>query len=391
MKKTSGKEILSEFKYKRLKKMSKDELKSHIADNLIPLVDYYFMDSFRGEERRYENQFIDLITSMKMFVKPLRKIVKDYNFKDDVPAGLHVMLVDYLEKSYLAIEKSLQTEPGIVPSEEQKERQKQAIEYYKELRDTVADVVKVSAKKIIKKLMKLGIKEEFAIDIAANIVPVEYLNKFNVRKYMFRLDQSLYKVQKRGVERLADNKYTVHVGAELNNIDTLKAIYNIALDGADQEIVRNAMISIALEKKSKAIENFTVPQTAVYNTISRLLLGVMEGQILLAPEVKESKLSKKQLKKAKKEYLWGKKDLKEFFKMYRNERIKDAKKGRDGARRVQFDTLPAEDYPNIIKYYERYIGKLAEEVAEVAPKNEEAKKEEPAKRKPGRPKKSDKK
>ena len=36
MKKTSGKEILSEFKYKRLKKMSKDELKSHIADNLIP-------------------------------------------------------------------------------------------------------------------------------------------------------------------------------------------------------------------------------------------------------------------------------------------------------------------------------------------------------------------
>ena len=51
MKKTSGKEILSEFKYKRLKKMSKDELKSHIADNLIPLVDYYFMDSFRGTSR----------------------------------------------------------------------------------------------------------------------------------------------------------------------------------------------------------------------------------------------------------------------------------------------------------------------------------------------------
>ena len=138
--------------------MSKDELKDHIGSNLIPLVDYYFYDSYRGEERKYEPLMLDLISSMKYFIKPISKIVTDRNFKDEVPDGLHVMLVDYLEKLYSRIEKSLQTSPDIVPSQEEREAQKQAIEVWKELRDVVTDVVRVSAKKTIKKLMKLGIQ-----------------------------------------------------------------------------------------------------------------------------------------------------------------------------------------------------------------------------------------
>ena len=399
MEKTHGKQIFSNFKLKMLKKMTKDELKDHIGSNLIPLVDYYFYDSYRGEERKYEPLMLDLISSMKYFIKPISKIVTDRNFKDEVPEGLHVMLVDYLEKLYSRIEKSLQTSPDIVPSQEEREAQKQAIEVWKELRDVVTSVVRVSAKKTIKKLMKLGINEEYAIDIAANIVPSEYLNKFNVRKYIFRLNQSLYKVQKRGVERVGDNKYTVHIGAELNNPEVLKAIYLIALDDADTEIVQNALVGIALEKKTRALETFTVPQMAVYNAISRLALSILEGETLFAPQVNEAKLSKKELKKAKKEYLFGKSELKGFFKSYRVERIKDAKKGRDGVRRIQFDTLNPEDYTNVCKVYKKYLGELTNELIQSTPKEKEAVEKDMAKaeektkekRKPGRPKKTDKK
>ena len=59
---------------------------------------------------------------------------------------------------------------------------------------------------------------------------------------------------------MGDNKYTVHIGAELNNPEVLKAIYLIALDDADTEIVQNALVGIALEKKTRALETFTVPQ-----------------------------------------------------------------------------------------------------------------------------------
>ena len=127
MEKTHGKQIFSNFKLKMLKKMSKDELKDHIGSNLIPLVDYYFYDSYRGEERKYEPLMLDLISSMKYFIKPISKIVTDRNFKDEVPDGLHVMLVDYLESYTLVLRKAYkQVQISYLPKKNVKHKSKQS-------------------------------------------------------------------------------------------------------------------------------------------------------------------------------------------------------------------------------------------------------------------------
>ena len=358
MERVSAKLLFNELKLKSLKKMGKKELLDTVSLNLYPLVTWYFNDSFRGENRKFEPAILDLLYAKKLFLKPILKIIDDKKRRDDVPEGLAVMLYDYLEKMYSRMEEKLQSDQAdYAPSDETKEAYKSAMENWKELRSMVEDITKTTAKKTIKKLMKLGMKEEYAIAVAPHIVPKEYLNKHNVRKYLFRLNQALYRVQKQSIETGKNDEYVVKTGINLaqSDLKSIEAIYQLALDGADRDTVINGLVGIALEKKSRALDAFTPPQLALYNKISQFVLAVLEGEIVFAPNIKWDKISKKELKKAKKEYAFDKKAFKQFFNSYRVERTKDAKRNRDGARRIQFDSLNPEEYEMTVKYYNKYL------------------------------------
>lgn len=358
MERVSAKLLFNELKLKGLKKMGKKELLDTVGINLYPMVSWYFNDSFRGENRKFEPAILDLLYAKKLFLKPITKIINDKKRRDDVPEGLAVMLYDYLEKMYSRMEEKLQSnQADYAPSDETKEAYKNAMDEWKELRVMVEDITKVSAKKTIKKLIKLGMKEEYAIIIAPHIVPKEFLNKHNVRKYLFRLNQALYKVQKLSIETNKDDEFIVKTGVNLaqSDLKVIASIYQLALDGADRDTVINGLVGVALEKKSRALDTFTAPQLALYNKISQFVLAVLEGEIIFAPNIKWDKLSKKELKKAKKEYAFDKKAFKQFFNSYRIERTKDAKRNRDGARRIQFDSLNPEEYEMTVKYYNKYL------------------------------------
>ena len=358
MERISAKMLFGELKLKSLKKMGKKELLDTVGINLYPMVSWYFNDSFRGENRKFEPAILDLLYAKKLFLKPITKIIDDKKRRDDIPEGLSVMLYDYLEKMYSRMEEKLQSnQADYAPSDETKEAYKAAMEEWKELRTMVEDITKLSAKKTIKKLIELGMKEEYAVMIAPHIVPKEFLNKHNVRKYLFRLNQALYKVQKLSIDTNKDDEYVVRTGVNLaqSDLKVIESIYQLALDGADRETVINGLVGVSLEKKSRALDTFTQPQLALYNKISQFVLSVLEGEIIFAPNIKWDKLSKKEFKKAKKEYSFDKKDFKAFFNAYRVERTKDAKRNRDGARRIQFDSLNTEEYATTVKYYNKYL------------------------------------
>lgn len=384
MERINAKLLFNELKLKSLKKMGKKELLDTISLNLYPLVEWYFNESFRGDNRKFEPVVLDLLYNKKLFLKPIIKIINDKKRRDDVPSGLSVMLYDYLEKMYSRIEERLQnSQAEFAPSEEMKAAQQSAIEEWKELRSMVEEVTQVISKKTIKKLIKIGLKEEYALELSPHIVPKEYLNKHNVRKYLFRLNQALYKVQKNSVNSEKGDEFVIQTGVNLaqQDLKPLMDIYKLALDGADKETVINGLVGISLEKKSYALDRFTAPQLAIYNKISQFVLGVLEGELIFAPSVKFDKLSKKELKKAKKEHSFGKKDFKAFFNSYKVERIKDAKRNRDGARRIQFDSLNTEEYPNTSKYYDKYLKEqsksyLTSTEAELKAANVEEKKDE---------------
>ena len=252
--------------------MGKKELLDTVGINLYPMVSWYFNDSFRGENRKFEPAILDLLYAKKLFLKPITKIIDDKKRRDDIPEGLSVMLYDYLEKMYSRMEEKLQSnQADYAPSDETKEAYKAAMEEWKELRAMVEDITKLSAKKTIKKLIKLGMKEEYAIMIAPHIVPKEFLNKHNVRKYLFRLNQALYKVQKLSIDTNKDDEYVVRTGVNLaqSDLKVIESIYQLALDGADRETVINGLVGVSREKKSRALDTFTQPQLALYTKCIR--------------------------------------------------------------------------------------------------------------------------
>ena len=365
----SGKEIFSELKPKALKKLSKKELDDVVAINLQPLLDYYFYDSFRGEERKYEDALTDLACSFKFFIKPLQRLIKkDKKSKgNEVPDGLHVMLKDSLEKAYRRVDKRIQSFQGggkITPETEEEIKNLQAM--WLELRDAIEEICEMLTKKTTKKLMKLGMAEEFAVELAATVVPEDYLNEHNVRKYIHKTNQALYNITRRGVKRdesedAHEDEYINTVGVNLTSTDVIKEIYEIVLKGAERDVVINGIAGIMLEKRGGQFQNFTKPQLSVYNAITKLALSILEGEDIL--NTNGAKFAKgKAGKKAKKELAISKKELRKFMKFFSSERRRDIKNGHDAPRRVSFTNLADDMYPNVIKAFKRCAKDSAEEL-----------------------------
>ena len=343
---------LSRSALKHAKK--KKELERLIESNLPFLVEYYFGNFYKKEEReKYEDIMTKLLGSDKYFIQPLKKLIKKSKKEDGIkiPSGLSTMLMDNLDEVKKLYRQHIQRAGSTANlSEEAQDHLNTIKELSNYLIKETTDICNKLNKKRINKLIKIGFTEEYAKTLARSWVPSKYLNSYNIRRYLYRFNTTLYDIQKNGLKEdpnKVDKGLINEIGVNLTDPNTIKDIYELIFKGLDRKVFISGLVGIMLERKGERYKSFSKHELSCFNAISTLILDILEGKEYL--NTSKEKLSKKD----KKELVLDKKELKHFIETYSEERIKDQNKGRDSARRVSFTNLNENEYPRIIKVFKK--------------------------------------
>lgn len=172
----------------------------------------------------------------------------------------------------------------------------------------LSDLVELShliLKKKIKKLKSDGISENVAFDALSIIPDPQILNK-SASFHMKELFNMLY------------------IHAKTEKIDVPKLMKDLFKGNKIETVIAFAL----LERKEK-ISNFTDGQKVLFNDITDWAFKTMEDM--------------------------KKEDIHAILKAYAETRKRDEAQKKDGARRYYISSLPAEDYPKIIKTVEKLV------------------------------------
>lgn len=181
------------------------------------------------------------------------------------------------------------------------EMKEQGQEYAVDI-DDITELSKLILKKSIKKLTKKGIDENIAFDILS-VLPTQDLLSRGPFYYIRMVFAVLYE----------------HAKTKTINLEQLSTILK-------QVVGKNnvsGVITFALLEKKDRLNYLDDAQKALFNTITEYCFTNMEEM--------ESN------------------DIKEIIQSYIQARKKDAEQNRDGNRRYYISSLPAEDYPKIMK------------------------------------------
>jgi hypothetical protein len=270
------------------------------------------------KDLRYKQALFDLVADEKLFLLPLAKIMKIGKKKidiSDIPNGLHVILMDSMQQN----------------------------KQFEKLNEFVT----VMVTKDTKKLVNFGIKDVYATRIARCFVPPKYLTKYNVGRYMYRLNRCLVDIAKMCyIKNENDENYTNDAGVDLTEDATIMSIYEYFLRKSDRDTLMAALVSVLLERRSKIMDTFTKQQKEMYNAISRVVLDLLEGNSVLNTTGEKLK-KKKDIKKLQ----VSKKELKKIMKWYSNKREDDYRKGNDTPRRITLSSLSSDVYPKITELF----------------------------------------
>ena len=317
---------------KSLKKMDKEELISTIEINLQELVDFYYEEFHRKEEREYRNKFTDLILSKKLFLKPLAKIIK--NSDEEVPEGLCFMLYDTITLASKTVNDKIREIKESNMSDTDKEN---AIgELTGEFNDAKGDVLEVIStlcKKTVKKLKKIGFKEAYAYMIAPALFSPQYVSAKNVFRFVRTLTNCLYTVHTTSLAKNEDDEVVTTAGADLSNPKTIAAIMNLITKEMNLGDYGEFVKQILLEKRDKGFDNIG-PALPVYNAITAWALAMLEDK-----------------------KTFNKGTRKNVIQSFGEQRARDEKRGRDAKRRVVFSELDPDMYPNICKAFNKVVNK----------------------------------
>ena len=344
---------LSRSALKHAKK--KKNLERIISSNLPFLVEYYFGTFHKKEERvKYEDVLIKLLGSDTYFIQPLKKLIKKAK-KDDsieIPSGLSVMLNDNIDEVKKLYRQQLAKVGNATLSEEAEEKLNTIKELTNRLIEETNDICDKLNKKKISKLEKLGMTTEYAEILARALVPAKYLNSYNIRRYLYRFNITLYDIQKMGMKEIGDDTSPIkqiknNIGIDLSNPNVIQDLYELMFRGTERKVLLSGLVGVFLERKGERYKSFNKFEKACFNAISTLALNVLEGNVYI--NTSKEKLSKKE----KKELTLDKKELKKFMEEYSEERIKDQNKNRDSARRVSFSNLDENTYPRVIKAFRK--------------------------------------
>lgn len=365
-----GKYTEGNLNKKGLQRAKKKELVDIIESNLPFMVESYF-GTFQKKERKYLNNVYELVGSEKYFMDPLMKLLnggkkkkkKDVDL-DNIPKGLHVILLDSIDRVKQKYNERISRFAGQNRTKETEEYLAEIKELAEAQAEQLGDIINILIKKDVKKLKKLGIKEQYATRIARCFVPAKYLNKHNVGRYLHRLNRTLVDVQRYcmvksdEVDEDGNTTYMNDAGINLANDDNIMDLYEIFFSKVDRSVYLVGLTSVLLETRSRVVDNFNKPQRDMYNAISRVVCDLLEGESVL--NITGDKLSKKELKNE----VISKKELRKIMKMYSSQRAEDYRKGYDAPRRIVLSNLSEESYPKLIGSFAKENKTTAKDVLE---------------------------
>ena len=357
-----GKGTEGNLNKKGLKKAKKKELVEIIESNLPFLVEFYFGPGQR-KDRKYIDNVYELVSAEKYFIDPLAVILaggkgkkkkkkKEINL-DDIPKGLHIVLLDsldYVRSKYNERIREFIGKPKTGESSDEVNRMKAIAN---ERIERLNDIITVLVRKDTKKLVKMGIKEEYAAELAATFVPDKYLTKYNVGRYLRRLNTTLVRIQNRAMTRSeyededGQREYFNDAGLNLADDEVIMSIYEKFFEEVDRDVYLAGLTSVLLENRGKFVDNYSKPQREMYNAVSRVVMDLLEGHAVLnitGKKMKEKKLAKEVITK---------KELKKVMKNYSKRRAEDFRKGNDTPRRITIMNYDVDTYPKIIKAFQK--------------------------------------
>ena len=316
--------------FKSLKKMDKDELISTIEINLQELVDYYYDEFHKKEEREYRNRFTDLVMSKKYFLKPLARIIKHAD--DGVPEGLAFMLFDTVSRAgKTAADKVREINDSDMSAEDKAAAIKEAQALFDEVKQDVAEVIGMLTKKSVKKLKKIGFKEGYAMMLAPALFNSQYVSAKNVFRFIRVLTNTMYMTYIKSLAVDEDDRKVTTAGADLANPKVISAVMSIITKDMNLGDYAEFIKQLLLEKRDKAFDNIG-DGLPVYNAITAWCLAVLEDK-----------------------KIFNKSTRKNLIESFGEQRARDEKRGRDAKRRIVFSELDPDMYPNIVKAFNKVI------------------------------------
>lgn len=316
--------------FKSLKKMDKDELISTIEINLQELVDYYYDEFHKKEEREYRNRFTDLVMSKKYFLKPLAKIIKHAD--DGVPEGLAFMLFDTVSRAgKTAADKVREINKSDMSADDKAVAIKEAQALFDEVKQDVAEVIGMLTKKSVKKLKKIGFKEGYAMMLAPALFNSQYVSAKNVFRFVRVLTNTMYMTYIKSLAVDEDDRKVTTAGADLANPKVISAVMSIITKDMNLGDYAEFIKQLLLEKRDKAFDNIG-DGLPVYNAITAWCLAVLEDK-----------------------KIFNKSTRKNLIESFGEQRARDEKRGRDAKRRIVFSELDPDMYPNIVKAFNKVI------------------------------------
>jgi hypothetical protein len=290
------KSFLKNWKPKKLKKLDKGEVKALVADSISGIVEFYVTRNLK--DQKDVDMTAELFDKMidEKFIVTLGKVIKDAKENDtEIDPAFAIVINDFIQAKN------------------------------NELTEEIGSTYITFAQKIIKKKLKeIAKKTDLNPTVLTELLVVvpgaEYIDK-NVGRYTFKLLSKLYTLATTKNEK----------GESLEIFEDTKQIKKLFKALFGEENLVEVASKIILEKKSVS-NNFNDAQMKVWNALTIFALAVLNK-------------------------VEDKDELKKSLAKYCLRREKDAEKGRDEARRVNFKELQKEEYKNLVKAVEKLTGK----------------------------------
>jgi hypothetical protein len=331
---SKGEELFAKeaLNLKGLKKLDKDELISTIEINLQDLVDYYYENLHRKEEREYRNKFTDLILSKKCFLKPLAKIIKTSD--EEVPEGLAFMLYDTMATTARFVSnKTFEIKKSNISDEDKKSAIDALKSELEESKIAIGDVLITLTKKTVKKLKKLGFKEVYAVAIAPALFSPQYVSAKNMFRFTRTVTNALYSAYNSSLAKNEDDETVTTAGADLANVKTIAAVMHIITKDMNLGDYAEFVKQILLEKRDKHFDGIGSAMP-VYSAITAWALATLEDK-----------------------HVFNKSTRRNIIESFGKQRAIDEKHGHDAKRRIVFSELDPDMYPNIVKAFNKVVNK----------------------------------
>lgn len=321
---------------KALRKMDKEDLYSTYLCILQPIQEYFYEDLYNGDERPYRTKFNDLILNKGDFLRPIFKMLKKGMFEEgELPYGLAFIINNQLQAGKNAMDNQIaELQKAQLTKEVIAEKVDAMKEEYEKIYEIAQNILDILCKKTVKKLKKMGMKDEYARMLAPSLPEKYVLDGRNFFFMEWGIVEALIGIFQMSLVKGDEKTMVSNLGVDLTNPKVIGDIFNLFLKDADTKVMANVVEQLILERRPYNLNTWGKEKLAVYNAISVFTLQTFE--------------SKK---------IFDNNDRRDIIKNVARRRAIDAKKQRDKARRIVISDVDPEVYPRIAAAWKKFENK----------------------------------